>query len=78
VIISLVVYKNHVKIRLLVITKVKYVLFCFSIFNCCSKKMLPTQNKVIGYKNIPSDLQLKFVLCISLVVYKTTSKLDSQ
>jgi len=37
------------------------------------KKPSLTQTQAIGYTNIPSDLHLAFVLCISLVVFKKHS-----
>jgi len=55
--ISLVVFKNHFKIELIVITMVKCV-FCCSSFNSWSKKMALTQTQTIGYTNIHSDLHL--------------------
>jgi len=72
--ISLVVYKNHFKIGLLVITMVKYV-FCCSSFNSLSKKTSLTQIQAIGYTNIPSDLHLALGVSISLVVHKNHVKI---
>jgi len=54
--ISLDVHKNHVKIRQLVFTMMKYI-FCCSIFNSCSTILSPTQTQAIGHTNISSDLQ---------------------
>jgi len=53
--ISLVVFKNHFKIVMLVITMVKYV-FVVTASILLVKNLSPTQT--IGYTNIPSDLHL--------------------
>jgi len=73
--ISLVMQRNYVKIRHLVITMVKYV-FCCSTFNSYTKKTCqPHKNKPFGYSNIPSYLQWALLLSISWFVHKNYVKI---
>jgi len=65
----LVVHKNHVKIRQLVITMVNYVCCCGTTI-VLVKQLSPTQMQAIGYTNIANDLQLALGLSISLVMSK--------